>query len=105
MTDKADPCGSDSSAELGPLPEPYTRQWINAPFTERLLFSEEQMRFYAAAEIVCALRKERERLRNAMAAVWDEGFNAGNDWRQSVTEFWSDHSSGRSPPAPKNPWA
>jgi hypothetical protein len=45
------------STELGPLPEPFTRQWINAPFTERLLFSEEQMRAYAAAEIA----KERER--------------------------------------------
>lgn len=30
------------------LPEPYTRQWINAPFTERLLFTEDQMRQYAA---------------------------------------------------------
>ena len=31
------------------LPEPYTRQWINAPFTERLLFTEEQMHAYARA--------------------------------------------------------
>ena len=29
------------------LPEPYTRQWINAPFTERQLFTEEQMHAYA----------------------------------------------------------
>ena len=33
-----------------PLPEPYTRQWINAPFTERLLFTEDQMRAHGDAE-------------------------------------------------------
>lgn len=38
------------AADAGPkMPEPYTRQWINAPFTERLLFTEDQMRQYAAA--------------------------------------------------------
>ena len=36
--------------DLGHLPEPYTRQWINAPYSERLLFTEDQMRSYAAAE-------------------------------------------------------
>jgi hypothetical protein len=34
--------------ECPAMPEPYTRQWINAPFTERLLFTEDQMRQYAA---------------------------------------------------------
>lgn len=34
----------------GPLPEPHTRQWINAPFTERLLFTEDQMRAYGKSE-------------------------------------------------------
>lgn len=43
--------------KLGPLPEPHTRQWINAPFTERLLFTAEQMRAYAAQEVAA----ERER--------------------------------------------
>ena len=38
-----------AAGECPALPEPYTRQWINAPFTERLLFTEDQMRQYAAA--------------------------------------------------------
>jgi len=38
-----------AAGECHALPEPYTRQWINAPFTERLLFTEDQMRQYAAA--------------------------------------------------------
>ncbi len=36
------------------LPEPYSRQWINCPFTERLLFTEEQMRAYARAALAAA---------------------------------------------------
>ena len=36
------------------MPEPYTRQWINAPFTERLLFTEEQMHAYARECVVAA---------------------------------------------------
>jgi len=38
-----------AAGECPALPEPYTRQWINAPFTERLLFTADQMRQYAAA--------------------------------------------------------
>ena len=45
---------SASTDQLGPLPEPYTRQWINAPFTERLLFTEEQMHAYARECVVAA---------------------------------------------------
>ena len=44
MTTEATPGALGSNDQLGPLPEPYTRQWINAPFTERLLFTEDQMR-------------------------------------------------------------
>ena len=50
MSDDATPGNVPLSDQLGPLPDPYTRQWINAPFSERLLFTEDQMRAYAAAE-------------------------------------------------------
>ncbi len=65
MSEKAD--GRVDSAlcdQLGPLPEPYTRQWINAPFTERLLFTEEQMLAYAAASVAA------ERQRWSGEAAW-----------------------------------
>ena len=40
--------------KLPPLPEPYSRQWINCPFTERLLFTEDQMHAYARAALAAA---------------------------------------------------
>ncbi len=65
MSEKADGrVDSDLCDQLGPLPEPYTRQWINAPFTERLLFTEDQLR-------ACALQEryaERERCAKLLIA-------------------------------------
>jgi hypothetical protein len=78
---------SDSTELLGLLPEPDMTMPSIVP---------DGAHFYRASTV---RSNERE------AAAWNEGFSAGNDWRQSVTEFWSDRSSGNSPPAPKNPYA
>ena len=60
MTADATPGNVPLSDQLGPLPEPYTRQWINAPFTERLLFTEDQMRAYGTSERMAGVRSVQE---------------------------------------------
>ena len=55
--------------KLPPLPEPYSRQWINCPFTERLLFTEDQMHAYARAALAAPPAP-------AMPAGWSV-FNSG----------------------------
>jgi len=60
MTTEATPGALGSNDQLGPLPEPYTRQWINAPFTERLLFTEDQMRAYGKSERMAGVHSVQE---------------------------------------------
>jgi|JI10StandDraft_1071094.scaffolds.fasta_scaffold487003_2 hypothetical protein len=60
MTTEATPGNVPLSDQLGPLPEPYTRQWINAPFTERLLFTEDQMRAYGKSARMAGVHSVQE---------------------------------------------
>ena len=53
------------------MPEPYTRQWINAPFTERLLFTEEQMRAYARAALATQPAPAEPQEQEGPALCWD----------------------------------
>lgn len=58
--------------KLPPLPEPYSRQWINCPFTERLLFTDEQMHAYARAALAAAPAPDPDTADAEIGRQWRE---------------------------------